>query len=192
MTNSTIAELLWPTPSHRLLRTAVLAISGALVLTVSAKIQIPFYPVPLTLQTMVVLSIGMAFGARLGAMTIMLYLIAGAIGFPVFAGTPEKGIGLLYMLGPTGGYLLGYVLAAAVCGVLAQWGWDRRIELVGLAMLIGSIFIYAFGLSWLGFVVGWDKPVLEWGLYPFILGDLTKIVVAALALPLLSKAVRSQ
>ena len=189
-TYSTIAQSLWPISSRPLLRSAVLAVSGTLVLTVSAKIQIPFYPVPQTLQTMVVLLIGMVFGTKLGAMTIMLYYVEGAMGIPVFAGTPEKGIGLAYMLGPTGGYLAGFLLAAMACGELARRGWDRQLWLAGMAMVIGNILIYVCGLLWLGSVVGWDKPVLEWGLYPFVFGDLVKIVFIAVTLPLLSKAMR--
>ncbi|AZO00833.1 biotin transporter BioY [Mesorhizobium sp. M9A.F.Ca.ET.002.03.1.2] len=166
------------------LRNGVLAIAGSLALWLSAKLQVPFYPVPMTMQTFVVLVIGTAFGWRLGAATIALYLAEGALGLPVFAGTPEKGIGLAYMAGPTGGYLLGYLPAAALCGFLAKRGWDRRIVTMALSMLLGTVVIYAFGLSWLGAVLGWDKPILAWGLTPFILGDLLKLALAAAVLPL--------
>jgi biotin transport system substrate-specific component len=117
----------------------------------------------------VVLTLGMAYGWRLGAATVMLYLVEGAAGLPVFAGTPEKGSGLAYMLGGTGGYLVGFVLAAAVCGYLAERGWDRRIVTTALAMLVGNVLIYIPGLFWLGSPFGWDKPIVEWGLTPFIL-----------------------
>jgi biotin transport system substrate-specific component len=171
------------------LRNVVLAIAGSLALWLSAKLQVPFYPVPMTMQTFVVLVIGTAFGWRLGAATVALYLAEGALGLPVFAGTPEKGIGLAYMAGPTGGYLLGYFPAAALCGFLANRGWDRRIGTMALSMLLGTVVIYAFGLSWLGTIVGWDKPILAWGLTPFILGDLLKLALAAAVLPLAWKFV---
>jgi biotin transport system substrate-specific component len=171
------------------LRNVVLAIAGSLALWLSAKLQVPFDPVPMTMQTFVVLVIGTTFGWRLGAATVALYLAEGALGLPVFAGTPEKGIGLAYMAGPTGGYLLGYLPAAALCGFLANRGWDRRIVTTALSMLLGTVVIYAFGLSWLGAVVGWDQPVLAWGLTPFILGDLLKLALAAAVLPLAWKLV---
>ncbi|MDQ6435472.1 biotin transporter BioY [Mesorhizobium sp. LHD-90] len=186
---STIA--LHPTLASRLsggtaplARNVLLAIVGSLALWASAKIQVPFYPVPITMQTFVVLAMGMAFGRRLAAATVALYLAQGAIGLPVFAGTPERGIGLAYMAGPTGGYLLGYLPAAALCGWLAERGWDRRIATTAAAMLAGNAVVYAFGLLWLGSVIGWDKPVLQIGLTPFIPGDFLKLLLAALTLPL--------
>ena len=187
----TLASVLWPTESaNKVLRATILAIAGSLLLTLAAKVQVPFYPVPLTLQTLVVLSIGMAFGWRLGMATVLFYLAQGAAGLPVFAGTPEKGIGLAYMLGGTGGYLLGYVLAAGICGWLAERGWDRNVVTTALAMLIGNVVMYIPGLLWLGTLFGWDKPILAWGLTPFLLGDLLKLVLAAALLPLAWKLVR--
>ena len=183
----TLAGTVWE--SEGWLRNMVLATGGALLLTLAAKIQIPFYPVPMTMQTFVVLALGMAFGARLGAATVALYLAAGAFGLPVFSGTPEKGIGLAYMMGPTGGYLLGFVLAAGFTGWLAEKGWDRRMLTTFIAMLAGNVLIYVPGLIWLGTVVGWDKPVLQWGMTPFLLGDLAKIVIAMVVLPAAWKAV---
>ena len=178
----TLAEVLWPSDA-KALRAIVLALIGSAVLWASAKIQVPFYPVPMTLQTLAVLGLGMAYGWRLAVATLLLYLAQGAFGLPVFAGTPEKGIGLAYMMGPTGGYLLGFLLAATLCGWLAERGWDRNVATTALAMLLGNIVIYVPGLLWLGAVVGWDKPVLEWGLTPFLAGDATKLVLAALILP---------
>ena len=157
--------------------------AGSLLLTLSAKVQVPFYPVPLTMQTFVVLAIGFAYGWKLGALTILLYLAQGSVGLPVFAGTPEKGIGIAYMMGPTGGYLLGFVFAAAACGWLAEKGWDRRGSTALAAMLIGTLIIYALGLLWLGTLLGWDKPILQWGMVPFLPGDLVKIVLAMVVLP---------
>jgi len=181
----TLAGTLWPTgKANALLRGMVLAVAGTALLTISAKIQIPFYPVPMTLQTFVVLALGMAYGWRLGGATLLLYLAEGAAGLPVFAGTPEKGIGLAYMLGSTGGYLAGFVLAAAVCGWLAERGWDRNLIRTAAAMVIGNAVIYVPGLLWLGGLYGWDKPILEWGLTPFLAGDLAKLALATAVLPL--------
>jgi biotin transport system substrate-specific component len=182
-THTTLAQVLWPA-DNKALKAVILALAGSALLWLSAKIQVPFFPVPMTMQTFMVLAIGMAFGWRLGAATVLLYLAEGAAGLPVFAGTPEKGIGLAYIFGPTGGYLLGYVLAAAACGWLAERGWDRRLVTTAGAMLLGNVLIYVPGLLWLGSLLGWDKPILEWGLTPFILGDVTKLVLAALILPL--------
>ncbi len=181
----TLASAVWPSEkASGMVRNVILAVGGTALLTIAAKIQVPFYPVPMTMQTFVVLALGMAYGWRLGGATLILYLAEGAVGLPVFAGTPEKGIGLAYMLGGTGGYLIGFVLAAALCGWLAERGWDRNAAKTALAMLAGNVIIYVPGLIWLGGLFGWDKPILEWGLTPFILGDLTKLALAAAVLPL--------
>ncbi|MDE0524413.1 MAG: biotin transporter BioY [Boseongicola sp.] len=161
----------------------LLAVMGSIALWLSAKIQVPFYPVPITMQTFVVLVVGMAFGWRLGATTVLLYLAEGALGLPVFAGSPERGIGVAYMAGPTGGYLLGFLVAAAVVGWLGQRGWDRRIATTLAAMALGTAIIYVPGLIWLGMAIGWDKPVLGLGLWPFLPGDALKVALAALVLP---------
>lgn len=187
----TLADTFWQS-DNALLRNAALAFLGSIALWVSAKIQLPFYPVPITMQTFVVLAIGMGFGMRLGAATVALYLAEGVVGLPVFAGTPEKGIGLAYMMGPTGGYLLGFLLAAAAVGYLAERGCDRGVFTTALAMLIGNAVIYIPGLLWLGAVVGWDKPVLEWGMTPFLFGDAAKVALAAILLPAIWKLVGRQ
>lgn len=186
-TADTLLDRLLPVADTRpgLIRNLAVVLGGSLLLTLSAKLQIPFWPVPLTLQTLVVLALGMVLGPRLGALAVIAYLAQGAIGLPVFAGTPEKGIGLAYMLGTTGGYLAGFVVAAFVTGLLAQRSWDRNVLTTVLAMVVGNAIIYACGLLWLGSVVGWDKPLLAWGMTPFLLGDLAKIVVVAALLPTL-------
>jgi len=187
----TLVSVIWPSrTANNILRNVILALAGTALLTLSAKIQVPFYPVPMTMQTFMVLTLGMAYGWRLGGATLLLYLAEGAMGLPVFAGTPEKGIGVAYMLGGTGGYLIGFVLAAALCGWLAERGWDRRFMTTALALLIGNIAIYVPGLLWLGGLFGWDKPILEWGLTPFLLGDLTKLLLAAVALPIVWRALK--
>lgn len=174
---------------NTLARNVALAVAGSIALWVSAKIQIPFIPVPMTLQTLAVLIIGMAYGWRLGAATVALYLAQGAVGLPVFAGTPEKGIGLAYMIGPTGGFLVGFLLAAIAVGYLAERGWDRNIFTTAGAMLIGNALIYIPGLFWLGSLIGWDKAI-EFGIKPFLLGDLFKLVLAALFMPMIWNTVK--
>lgn len=182
----TLLDTLWQADTSvvRAVRSVTLAVIGTMLLTLSAKIQVPFYPVPMTMQTLVVLMLGMAYGWRLGGATLVLYLAEGALGLPVFAGTPEKGIGLAYMMGGTGGYLLGYVLAAVATGWLAEKGWDRSLLGTALAMLIGNALIYVPGVLYLGALFGWDKPILEWGFTPFILGDAAKLALAATVMPL--------
>ncbi|MDC1212870.1 biotin transporter BioY [Rhodospirillales bacterium] len=182
----TLADTLFPASaeSNKWMRNVLLAVGGTVLLTIAAKMNIPFYPVPLTMTTFVVLTIGMAFGWRLGGATVALYLAEGAIGLPVFAGTPEKGIGLAYMAGPTGGYLLGYLVAAVVVGWLAEKGWDRNVFTTLAAMIIGTAIIFAPGIYWLGMLFGWDKPILAWGLWPFMAGAGFKIALATAVLPL--------
>ena len=157
---------------------AVLA--GIALLTASAHIKIPFYPVPLTMQTLFVLGIGMTYGARLGGVTLLGYLAAGFIGLPVFAG----GAGMAYMMGPTGGYLAGFFAAAVVLGALAERGWTRSWATAAAAMLMGNVIIYLLGVGWLTSLIGWDKAV-QFGLLPFLYGDALKLIIAALGVPYL-------
>jgi biotin transport system substrate-specific component len=169
---TTFADVLWPAHGMpRALRAVLLALLGSALLTISAKIEVPFYPVPMTLQTLVVLLLGMAFGARLAAATALLYLAEGALGLPVFAGTPERGIGLAYMMGPTGGYLAGFVLAAAVCG----WLTERRRDLFGLvlAAVVGTVVIFVPGVLWLATLIGFEQSLVH-GLTPFLWGAVVK------------------
>jgi len=182
-TAPTFAETAWTSASAPV-RAVVLMVLGSILLTISAKIQIPFIPVPQTMQTLVVLMVGAAYGWRLGAATVMFYLVQGAAGLPVFAGTPEKGIGIAYLMGPTGGYLAGFVVAAAAVGWLAERGWDRNFFTTIAAMTLGATIIYALGLAYLGALFGWDKPILEWGFYPFVLGDITKVLLGAFLMPM--------
>lgn len=169
--------------------TSSLAIDGttifaaSLLLALSAKIAVPFYPVPITMQTFVVIGLGLALGPVRGLAAIALYLAEGAAGFPVFAGTPQKGIGLAYMMGPTGGYLLGYLPAVLLAGWLAVRGWERNPLSAMAAALFAGAVIYVPGLLWLGAVLGFDKPILQFGLYPFIFGDIVKALLAVLVFP---------
>lgn len=192
-TPNTLLEKVLPVPSQPVnlwLRNLLIVLAGSVLLTLSAKLSIPFYPVPMTLQTLVVLCLAMALGPWLGVSAVLAYLAQGALGLPVFAGTPEKGIGLAYMLGTTGGYLLGFVVSAFVVGHLAYRRWDRSLLTMIAAMLIGNLIIYTLGLVWLGTVVGWDKPILAWGMMPFLLGDLAKILIAAALLPSIWKLLK--
>jgi biotin transport system substrate-specific component len=162
---------------------AMVVVAASLLITLSAKMSVPFYPVPLNMQTLVVVGLGVALGPVRGFAAVLLYLTEGAIGLPVFSGTPERGVGLAYMIGPTGGYLMGFLPATALAGWLAKHGWDRnRLSSATAALLAGAI-IYIPGLLWLGAVIGYDKPILQFGLQPFIVGDLAKALLAALIFP---------
>ncbi len=168
----------------RLLFTAGAIVIGVCLLTLSAKLQVPFWPVPMTMQTLVVLMLGMAYGPRLGAGTVLAYLLVGALGLPVFAGTPERGIGLAYMMGPTAGFLMGFVVAAWVAGILAERGWDRSVLWCAAAMLAGTVIIIGLGLAALIPVTGVSRAI-EVGLVPFLASGALKIALGAIALPLL-------
>lgn len=162
-----------------------LVVLGILALAIAAKIKVmvPPSPVPVTLGTFAVLGMGAAYGPRLGLVTIIGYMIVGALGFDVFAGSSAEVNGLDYMMGGTGGYLVGYVLAVLALGVLARAGWDRSVTKMAGAMVVGNALIYVPGLIWLGMLYGWDKPILDWGLTPFLIGDAMKLALAALILP---------
>ncbi|MEP1202026.1 biotin transporter BioY [Tateyamaria sp.] len=171
------------------IKQVALVLVGVLVLAVAAKIKVPMWPVPVTMGTFAVLTIGAAYGARLGLVTILAYMIIGALGFDIFASSSAEASGLTYMMGGTGGYLVGYVLATLALGALAQRGWDRSVGWMALAMLIGTVLIYVPGLLWLGQLYGWDKPILQWGLTPFLIGDALKLALAAVVLPTVWKMV---
>jgi biotin transport system substrate-specific component len=190
VTRNVLADILGPQSGTALrLKQAALVVLGIALLAVAAKIKIPMWPVPVTMGTFAVLTIGAAYGARLGLATILGYMIIGALGFDIFAGSSAEKFGLTYMMGGTGGYLVGYVLATLALGALAQRGWDRSFKWMALAMLIGNVLIYVPGLIWLGTLYGWDKPILAWGLTPFLIGDVLKLALAALLLPAIWKMV---
>ena len=168
--------------SARLVAQIAAAIAGTVLLTLSAKTRVVLGPVDLSLQTLAVLLIAAAFGARLGLATLLLYMAEGASGLPVFQGTPEKGIGMIYMMGPTGGYLAGFVVMAAIVGWAADQGWDRNpLKLFG-AMLAAEAVMMAMGFAWLATLVGADKA-WQFGVVPFILGDLIKVALATCLVP---------
>lgn len=171
------------------IKQVAMVVLGIAALAIFAKIRIPMWPVPITMGTFAVLTIGAAYGPRLGLTTILGYMIVGALGFDVFAGSSAEKFGLTYMMGGTGGYLVGYVLATLALGFAARSGWDRSVGKMALAMLIGNALIYVPGLIWLGQLYGWDQPILAWGLTPFLIGDALKLALAALLVPGLWKLI---
>lgn len=190
VTDRVLVEALGPSEGAALrLKQAALVVLGIVALAIFAKIKVPMWPVPITMGTFAVLTVGAAYGPRLGLATILGYMIVGALGFDVFAGSSAEKLGLEYMMGGTGGYLVGYVLATVALGALARRGWDRSILLMAAAMLIGNALIYVPGLVWLGQLYGWDQPILQWGLTPFLIGDALKLALAALLVPGLWKLI---
>ena len=182
----TLAEAIFPQTGLALrVKQLVLVAAGIAALVLAAKIKIPMFPVPMTMGTFAVLSIGAAYGTRLGLATILGYMMIGALGFDVFAGSSAEVSGLSYMMGSTGGYLVGYVLAVVALGALARKGWDRARGKMALALVLGNALIYVPGLIWLTVLYGLEAPILSWGLTPFLLGDLVKLALAALLLPAL-------
>jgi biotin transporter BioY len=182
LATATVVDLLRPSEKRSAaIYDIIMVIGGSLLIALCARITVllPFSPIPVTAQTFAVLMIGALLGAKRGGLAALAYIIEGALGLPVFA----FGGGFAVLLGPTGGYLIGFIPAAYITGFLAQKGWDRRIGTTVLAMIFGNIVIYTFGLLWLTRLMGISKSVLSAGLYPFVIGDLAKIVLAAAVLP---------
>ena len=157
---------------------------GSTLLAISAKLKIPFYPVPMTMQTFVVLLIGVCFGWKLGVTIVSFYLIEGIFGLPVFSGTPEKGSGLIYFVGPTMGYLIGFVFATMLCGILK---FDKNIIFNFLKLVLSVSIIYILGVTWLGMLIGWDKPIVDLGVTPFLLAELFKMALLSIIVTLFSE-----
>jgi biotin transport system substrate-specific component len=177
--HATLADALWsPAAGSNTVRGIVLAVIGSILLTISAKIQVPFWPVPMTMQTLVVLVLGVAYGWRLAGATVLLYLAQGALSLPVFAG----GGGLAYMSGPTGGYLVGFLLAAVAVGWLAERGWARSVASTFAAMLIGTVIVFACGIAWLGTLIGLPQAINA-GLMPFLLSEAVKVGLGTALVP---------
>ena len=168
-------ELVKSLKQSKLLKYVFLALVGSIFLAISSKIKIPFYPVPMTMQTLIVLIIGIGFGWRLGLATVSLYLLEGLLGLPVFSGTPEKGIGLIYFTGPTMGYLLGFLVAVFISG---KFMYDKNLIKNFIKLTFATSFIYLLGMAWLGSLIGWDKPIFKLGAQPFLLAELFKILIA--------------
>ena len=156
----------------KVLKTFVLIFLGTVALTISAKLKIPFYPVPMTMQTFVVLFLGLAFGHKIGLVTVGVYLLEGIIGIPVFSNSPEKGVGLVYFTGPTMGYLIGFLSAVFFAGYL---NLKNNIFIIFSKLIFSVSTIYLLGVFWLGTLIGWDKPIIQLGITPFLLAELFKI-----------------
>ncbi len=161
----------------RILKYILIIFLGSILLTISSKIKIPFYPVPMTMQTFVVLFLGMSFGYKIGLATVGLYLLEGIIGLPVFSNSPEKGVGLVYFTGPTMGYLIGFLLATFIAG---YFKFNGNLLNSFIKLLISVSTIYILGVFWLGTLIGWDKPIIQLGVTPFLLAELFKIVILTL------------
>ena len=180
-------ELVKNFTQSKLLKNLFIALIGTILLAISSKIKIPFYPVPMTMQTLVVLIIGIGFGWKLGVATITLYLVEGIIGLPVFSGSPEKGVGLVYFTGPTMGYLIGFLVAAFFAG---KFNYKDNLITNFLKLTFATSFIYILGMLWLGELIGWDKPIFKLGAQPFLLAELFKILLATVAINQIKKIKR--
>ena len=169
---------------EKIVKLTLVAIIGTALITISAKIKIPFYPVPMTMQTFVILLIGVTLGYKMGLTTVGLYLFEGIIGLPVFASSPEKGIGIVYFIGPTMGYLIGFLVAVYFAGLFK---YDKGIINTFLKLIFSVSFIYILGLVWLGALIGWNKPIFKLGAQPFLLAELLKILLLLFLTPMLLK-----
>ncbi len=163
--------------NSKILKYILVIFLGSILLTISSKIKIPFYPVPMTMQTFVVLFLGMSFGYKVGLATVSLYLLEGIIGLPVFSNSPEKGVGLVYFTGPTMGYLIGFLFATFLAG---YFNFKGNILSNFIKLLISVSTIYILGIFWLGSLIGWDKPIINLGVTPFLLAELFKIIILTL------------
>ena len=202
--NGTLVNAVWPSGAsgtQQAARLIALTVGGTFAIALASKINVPFWPVPMTMQTFAILLIGASYGWKLGGTTMLLYLAEGAVGLPVFAGTPERGIGLAYMAGPTGGFLLGFAIAGTLVGWLAESGWNRNVLLTASALAIGNLVIYVPGVAWLAqwFAGAGASFVQEGGtatdaafqagMIPFLPGDILKLALAVAALQLSWRAI---
>ena len=169
---------------EKIIKLTLITIVGSILITISAKTKIPFYPVPMTMQTFVILLIGITLGYKIGLATVMLYLLEGIVGLPVFSNSPEKGIGITYFIGPTMGYLIGFLFAVYFSG---SFKYEKGIINTFLKLIFSVSFIYILGLAWLGMLIGWDKPIFKLGAQPFLLAELLKILLLVFLTPILLK-----
>ncbi|MDB9746443.1 biotin transporter BioY [Candidatus Pelagibacter sp.] len=170
-------ELIKTLSQSKLINSFIVIVFGSIALTVSAKLKIPFYPVPMTMQTFVVLFLGLSFGYKVGLATVGLYLLEGIFGLPVFSNSPEKGIGLVYFTGPTMGYLLGFLVASFLSAFIDI---KDNFLIIFLKLLMSVSTIYILGILWLGTLIGWDKPIFSLGVTPFLLAEFFKIALLTL------------
>ena len=160
--------------SQRIAKYFLVILLGSVLLAISAKIKIPFYPVLMTMQTFVVIALGISFGYKIGVATVSLYLIEGILGLPVFSNSPEKGVGLIYFTGPTMGYLIGFLFATFLSG---YFNLNKNILIIFIKLILSVSIIYILGLFWLGNLIGWEKPIFDIGAKPFLLAELFKILI---------------
>ena len=165
-------EVIKQNTHSKIIKSLSIIFFGSLILAISAKIKIPFYPVPMTMQTFVVLFLGMTFGYKIGVATVSLYLLEGIVGLPVFSNSPERGVGLVYFTGPTMGYLIGFILACFLASFIRK---SDNYFIIFLRLILSVSTIYILGILWLGMLIGWDKPLLELGLIPFLIAEFFKI-----------------
>ena len=177
-------ELIKQNSQTKIIKSLLIIFFGSIALAISAKVRIPFYPVPMTMQTFVVLFLGVSFGYKIGLATVSLYLLEGIVGFPVFSGSPEKGVGIVYFLGPTMGYLVGFLVACYLASFVK--GKDNYLKIFSKLILSVSS-IYILGVLWLGILLGWDKPIIEMGVKPFLLAEITKIALLTVLIKKFSK-----
>jgi biotin transport system substrate-specific component len=177
-------ELIKDLKYSKIVKSVFIALIGTILLAASSKIKIPFYPVPMTMQTLVILFLGITLGWKLGLATVALYLFEGIIGLPVFSGSPEKGIGLIYFTGPTMGYLIGFLFTVYFAG---RFEFNGSLFKKFLQLIFSTSFIYIFGILWLGILIGWEKPLFQLGVKPFLFAELFKVLIVLFSLSKLKK-----
>ena len=177
-------ELIKQNFQSKLIKSILAVVLGSIVLTISAKIKIPFYPVPMTMQTFVVLLLGLSFGYKIGLSAVGLYLLEGIVGLPVFSNSPERGIGLVYFTGPTMGYLIGFLSA---CYLASFVKLNDNFFIIFSKLTLAVSTIYIFGVIWLGTLIGWDKPIFNLGVAPFLLAEAFKVLLLSLLVKKLIK-----
>ena len=177
-------ELIKEIKQSKIIKNVFIALMGTVLLAISSKIKIPFYPVPMTMQTLVVLLLGVTLGWKLGVATVALYLFEGIIGLPVFSGSPEKGVGIVYFTGPTMGYLIGFLFTVYFAGF---FNFNKNLFIKFLQLIFCVSFIYILGFSWLGILIGWEKPLFQLGVQPFLLAEMFKVLIILFSLSKLKK-----
>ena len=177
-------ELIKEFKQSKIIKSVFVALIGTVLLAISSKIKIPFYPVPMTMQTLVILILGVTLGWKLGLATVSLYLFEGIIGLPVFSSSPEKGVGLIYFTGPTMGYLIGFLFTVYFAG---KFNFEGNLFKKFLQLIFSVSFIYILGILWLGLLIGWEKPLFQVGAQPFLFAELFKILIILFSLPKLKR-----
>ena len=170
-------ELIKQNTQSKIIKSLIIIFVGSIILAISSKVKIPFYPVPMTMQTFVVLFLGISFGYKIGLATVILYLLEGIVGLPVFSNSPERGVGLVYFTGPTMGYLIGFLSACFFASLIKS---KDNYFFIFIKLILSVSTIYILGVLWLGTLIGWDKPIIQLGVMPFLLAEIFKIALLAL------------